>query len=244
MTPRRTALAAAAVAAVGAVGAAGCGGDRNDAAAGTDSASEPAVAVDDPLDSGVGVRATGCGLTAVFGTGVAVGAPGRVATVAHTVAGAEDVTVIDRDGKEFGAEVIVFDPDADLALLAVDDLRAPALPVGTTRTGDASTLRWRPDQGVERLDAEITRRLLITIEDIYVEREVQRTGLELAADIEIGDSGGPVLDTDGAVVGIVYANSKSRPNVGFATDSTELTDLLTTGTEVPAGSGADTGRCR
>ena len=55
---------------------------------------------------------------------------------------------------------------------------------------------------------------------------VRRTGMELSADIVVGDSGGPVIDASGAVVGIVYANSKSRPDIGFATDDEELRDLL------------------
>lgn len=195
----------------------------------------------DPIESGVGIRASGCGLTDSLGSGVAVVEPGLVVTVAHTVAGSDAVTVVDATGTEHDAVVIAFDPDADLAALSVPTLDAPPLDIGRVATGEASTIRWRPDDGVTRAVATITRRLGITIEDIFVEREVRRTGMELSADIVVGDSGGPVVDSTGAVVGIVYANSKSRPNIGFATDDEELRDLLTAVDE-SAGE-VDTRRC-
>lgn len=181
---------------------------------------------DDPVGSGVGIRAAGCGLTESLGSGVVVAEPGLVVTVAHTVAGSDTVTVVDATGAEHDATVVAFDPDADLAALTVPTLEARPLDIGVVATGEASTLRWRPDDGVTRAEATITRRLGITIEDIFVEREVRRTGMELSADIVVGDSGGPVIDSTGAVVGIVYANSKSRPDIGFATDDEELRDLL------------------
>jgi len=219
---------------------AGCAAD--DSATTADDDSSDGTAPDrDPVESGVGIRASGCGLTDSLGSGVAVVEPGLVVTVAHTVAGSEAVTVVDVAGTEHDAAVIAFDPDADLAALSVPTLDAPPLEIGRVAAGEASTIRWQPDAGVTRADATITRRLGITIEDIFVEREVRRTGMELNADIVVGDSGGPVIDPMGAVVGIVYANSKSRPNIGFATDDEELRDLLAS---VDASAGdVDTRRC-
>jgi hypothetical protein len=72
----------------------------------------------------------------------------------------------------------------------------------------------------------ITRRLNITIEDIYVEDEVRRSGLELAGDISVGDSGGAIVDSSGDVVGIIYARSRMRPQTAFATDDDELRRLF------------------
>ena len=72
----------------------------------------------------------------------------------------------------------------------------------------------------------ITRRLDITIEDIYVEDEVRRSGLELVGDISVGDSGGAVVDGSGDVVGIISARSRPRPQTAFATDDGELERLL------------------
>lgn len=201
------------------------------------------------VESGVGLRASGCGLTNSLGSGVAVAQPGLVVTVAHTVAGSEKVTVIDATGAEHRATVIAFDPGADLAALDVPTLASPALSIGRVATGAVTTLRWRPDDGVTHAEATITRRLGITIEDIFVEREVRRTGMELDAHIVVGDSGGPVIDTAGNVVGIVYANSKSRANTGFATDDEELRkllaaiDLSTVGLKPASAERVDTGRC-
>lgn len=193
------------------------------------------------LRSAVGVRAGGCSLVETIGTGAVVADQGTVVTVAHTLAGADTVVVIDADGTEHAATVTSFDPGADLAALSVPTLDAPPLALGTDRVGPARALRWRPDSGIELLEVDITRRLAITIEDIYLEREVRRSGMELAAEIEVGDSGGPVIDDAGRVVGIVYANSRSRPRVGFATDATEIDAVLAAGRP---GVAASTQRCR
>ena len=85
---------------------------------------------------------------------------------------------------------------------------------------------WSPDNGVRPVSVMITRRLDITIEDIYVEDEVRRSGLELVGDISVGDSGGAVVDGSGDVVGIIYARSRPRPQTAFATDDGELERLL------------------
>ena len=52
--------------------------------------------------------------------------------------------------------------------------------------------------------------------DIYGTTEVTRQILELTANIEKGDSGGPLILPDGTVGGLVFAEAKSDPNVGYA----------------------------
>lgn len=181
----------------------------------------------DVVQSGVGIVAEGCaGTTKEFGSGIAVDRPGHVVTTAHTVAGATAITVVDSFGVEFPATVVSFDKDADLALLDVPGLAAPPLAVDRAEVGDALAVVWSPDNGVRPVSVMITRRLDITIEDIYVEDEVRRSGLELVGDISVGDSGGAVVDGSGNVVGIIYARSRPRPQIAFATDDGELERLL------------------
>ncbi len=181
-------------------------------------------------ESGVGVVAAGCpGPATDRGSGVVVtaaGSAGTVITVAHTVAGASTITVLDSDGAEFAATVAAFDKDADLALLDVPGLDAPALEIGRADLGDATAVVWSRDDGVTAQAGSITKRLSITIEDIYLEDETRRAGFELSADIKSGDSGGAVVDADGRVVGIIYAKSVARPNTAFATSDVELRRLL------------------
>ena len=57
--------------------------------------------------STVGILATGCGPSANAGSGVVVGAPGQIVTVAHTVAGATTITIVDAAGVEWPAAPIV-----------------------------------------------------------------------------------------------------------------------------------------
>lgn len=183
---------------------------------------------DPPLTaSGVGVVAEGCpGPATESGSGVAVGPLGHIVTVAHTVAGAASIIVVDGDGVEFAASIVAFDKDADLALLDAPGLNAPALSIGPLAPGDATALVWSRESGVSAEPASIIKRLAITIEDIYLENEVERAGLELSADIDSGDSGGAVVDAEGRVVGIIYAKSVARADTAFATSDVEIRRLL------------------
>lgn len=217
--------------------AAGCSADSSD-----DTTAESTAA-----RSGVGIVAEGCGLTVSVGTGAIIDRGDEeavVVTVAHTIKGATSVTVIDADGGQFEARVVAFDKDADLAALDVSGLSNPALDavVGSAAAADGSEgsmITWDPDDGVEQVPVVIVKRLRVTIEDIYIDEVVERTALEIAGPVTGGDSGGPVLDAEGNVIGIIYANSRARELVGFATDQHELADLL----DSVDGSTVDNGTC-
>jgi S1-C subfamily serine protease len=214
--------------------------DASDPSSGTDPASAVSATSDPAISgtaSGVGVLAVGCGPAASAGSGVALEAPGQVVTVAHTVAGATSITVVAADGTEFDARVVAFDPDADLAVLAVGDLTAPPLAVGSVQLGDATLVSWSTDSGVGVRPLEVTQRLAITIDDIYGSDSVERSGFEIAGDIVVGDSGGPVVSPDGDVIGIVYARSRSRASTAFATGADEITALLAGAGDEPVDNG-------
>jgi S1-C subfamily serine protease len=236
-TARRRRLQRLCAASVACLVASGCA-----TSAGTD-----APAGREATASGVGVVAEGCSLAASVGSGVVVdGGDGGnlVITVAHTIKGATSVTVVDVNGVEYESRVLAFDKDADLAVLDVAGLSAPGLGVATDPFSfagetEGSILTWGPEEGVERVPIELVKPLIVTIEDIYVDEVVERTALEIAGSVTGGDSGGPVLDADGDVVGIVYANSRGRDQVGFATDQRELAAIL----ESAGGATVDNGTC-
>lgn len=180
-----------------------------------------------PIESGVGVIAEGCSLVAQLGSGVIATEPGRVVTAAHTIAGALTITVVDASGTDHAATVVSFDKDTDLAALDVPTLTGAPLDLATSMgLGAGSFISWSRDDGVSVRQVEITRRLVVTIEDIYVDETVERSAIEIVGDIRVGDSGGGVIDGRGDLVGIVYANSRGRANVGFASDMTEVGALL------------------
>jgi S1-C subfamily serine protease len=189
--------------------------------------------------STVGVLATGCGPSVSAGSGVVLGEPGQVVTVAHTVAGATAITVVDATGSEWPAQIVAIDTAADLAVLSVVDFTAPPLVTGDVQLGAATAHRWSRDSGVGDQSVEVTKRLAITIDDIYGEQPVQRSGIEIAGDVQVGDSGGPVVTLEGTVIGIVYARSRLRASTGFASDTIEIERVLATASP----DAVDTGRC-
>lgn len=191
----------------------------------------------DAHDSTVGVLATGCGPSASAGSGIVLGARGQVVTVAHTVAGASSISIIDAAGTEWPAQLVAIDAAADLAVLSVETLAAPALPTGPVQLGAATAYAWSRDDGIDDHPVEVTKRLAITIDDIYGEESVQRSGIEVAGVVEVGDSGGPVVAPDGTVIGIVYARSRTRASTAFATDATEIERVLATASIDPVDSG-------
>jgi S1-C subfamily serine protease len=207
------------------------------ASCGDDAGSQSADRADRWADSAVGVVAAGCSLVDQLGSGVVLVSAGQVVTVAHAIAGAAEITVVAADGTDHPATVSAFDEDSDLAVLDVPTLGAEPLPIGEVATGPGSLLVWSRDRGTETKPIDVVKPLRITIEDIYTDDIVQRTGLEIAGPIEIGDSGGPIVTHDGEVIGIVYANSRDRDGVGFATDSAEIRNLLSSRSETPVSHG-------
>jgi len=198
-------------------------------------------------NSAVGVIARGCSLVDAFGTGVALKVDAElsspeqtfVATSAHTVAGANEIVVRGADDKEHLASLVAFDADADVAILRVDDLTLNKLSAGTVHRGQPATLTtWNPSTGFDRRKVRVNRPVSVTIEDIYVEDTVTRQGLEINTAVVHGDSGGPVIDNDGQLLGIIYATSREN-QLAYAVAATEITMLAERISEVPV----DSGRC-
>jgi S1-C subfamily serine protease len=191
----------------------------------------------DLAESAVGIVAEGCSLVAQLGSGVVLELPGQIITAAHPIKGAKEITVIDSEGIEHDATVRAFDKDRDLAVLDAPTLRAAPLTLGADALGSAILLVWSRDDGAEAKAVDVVKHLQITIEDIYVDEIVQRTGLEINGDIEIGDSGGAIVTGDGEVIGIVYASSRERGGIGFSTDSAEIRGVLSERSTQPVPNG-------
>jgi S1-C subfamily serine protease len=164
----------------------------------------------------VQVIGLGCG-GKVEGSGFVV-APGVVVTNAHVVAGVHGLTVLDPTGSH-PATVVHFDPNEDLAVLKVPTLRAPALATdtGTLAPGTAGAVIGYPEGGPLREgDAVVLDETTAVGQNIYNQGTVSRAIYELSADIQPGNSGGPLITTDGRVAGIVFAKSVSLDKVGYA----------------------------
>lgn len=160
------------------------------------------------------------------GTGMVLTSDGTILTNNHVIQGATSITVTDETtGKEYKADVVGADATNDVAVLKLEDASGLST-VTLDDDGEPSTGDTVKDVG----NAEGTGNLVAaegtvtaTDQDIQVQSESgtgteSLTGLiEISADIVSGDSGGPVLDSEGEVVGMATAASSGTADVtGYA----------------------------
>ncbi|HEY6730753.1 MAG TPA: MarP family serine protease [Solirubrobacterales bacterium] len=186
-------------------------------------ASDPEV-----LDAGasvVRVLSTACGL-GIEGSGWAV-EPGVVVTNAHVIAGSDDTTVTTQDGTELDATPIFYEPRHDLALLRVG-ASLPTLPISSERkVGEDAAVLGYPENGPYALfPARIGETRATVSEDSYGNGPVERTIVALSGTVRSGNSGGPLVDPRGRVVGTVFAATTSGTRGGFAIPAEQVEDAL------------------
>ncbi|MBN9606872.1 MAG: MarP family serine protease [Actinomycetales bacterium] len=161
------------------------------------------------------------------GTGFAV-APERILTNAHVVAGVEAPVVEAPNGQALEARVVAFDPQRDLALLAVPGLELAPLAVDEgLEVGDTGAVEGYPYGGP--FSSSAARVLAISnerIPDVGGGGSSRREIYTLAADIAPGNSGGPLLAADGEVAGVVFARGAEDPSLGYALTPVEFAGLV------------------
>ena len=144
----------------------------------------------------------------VEGTGFLY-SPDRVMTNAHVVAGVAAPRVVGDDGEETEAQVVYYNPDLDVAVLAVDGLGLPHLAFdrqGRPRQAGA-VLGYPQDGPYDVQPARIRAEQRLRSPDIYGEGTVVREVFSVRSTIRPGNSGGPMVDRDGEVLGVVFAAS-------------------------------------
>lgn len=153
----------------------------------------------------------------VNGTGVII-APGYVVTNAHVVAGATTVRVA-LDTGVADAVPVLFDPSLDVAVLYAPHLAGRSLRFATAvpeRGAEGAALGYAGGGALVVLPAAVAGSYEAIGHDIYDRTQVRREILELRAAIEPGDSGGPLILGDGTIGGLVFAESRADPDVGYA----------------------------
>jgi S1-C subfamily serine protease len=156
-------------------------------------------------------------------------APERVVTNAHVVAGERSQVVrIGGVGTAYDARVVVFDPKRDIAVLDVPGLPAPPLKLGQdVGRGTSAIVAGFPQNGPYRVGAARVRQVIsATGNDIYDRPGIARQVYSLYARVRPGNSGGPLLGTDGKVIGIVFATSLDDPSTGYALTMHEAMPVL------------------
>ena len=177
------------------------------------------------------------------GSGFAI-APDYVVTNAHVVAGGRTVRVTSPGRGPLDAVVVLVDPDLDIALLWVPDLRAAPLRLARDdpdRGALGATLGFPHGGGLDVEPAAVAGRYAAPGRDIYGEQRVTRSILELRADVQQGDSGGPFVLADGTIGGVVFAQARTDPSVGYALTPTAV--ARTVEPSIGRTRAVDTGAC-
>ncbi|CAL9423744.1 MarP family serine protease [Streptomyces sp. enrichment culture] len=149
----------------------------------------------------------------------------HVMTNAHVVAGIDEPGVrVGGVGRTYAARVVLFDPDKDVAVLYVPGLRAPVLRFDdSAERGDAAVVAGYPqDGGLDLRAATVASRLDATGRNIYGDEAVTREIYSVRSTVRPGNSGGPLLTTDGRVFGVVFARSTSDAETGYVLTAAEV----------------------
>jgi S1-C subfamily serine protease len=170
-----------------------------------------------------------------------VAAPGIVVTNAHVVAGERSTTVIDETGKRWTAIVVNFDPVRDLAILSVPHFAAAPLPLATGSVGDIGAVYGHPGGGPLKANpSRIGEEILAVGTTIYRTSSSRRHVFVLAAALAPGDSGGALVNQNGAVVGVAFAIDPGRSATSYALTNEEVRPALAAAASSKV---ADTGSC-
>jgi Do/DeqQ family serine protease len=154
------------------------------------------------------------------GTGVIISEKGHVLTNNHVVADASEITVNLADGTEREAEVVGADPDTDLALLIIGDVQdqqvatlgnSSEIRIGdwAIAMGNARNLEWTLTVGVISAKGRSDLR-------ISGGGPVYQDFIQTDAAINFGNSGGPLVNIRGEVIGINTAIDATGQGIGFA----------------------------
>lgn len=154
------------------------------------------------------------------GSGFIISADGDVLTNAHVVDGADEVVVRLSDRREFTARVVGSDPLSDVALLKIESRSLPMLPLGDARALRAGQWVVAIGSPFGYLDNTVTAGIVSATGRRSLDPSQQYVPF-IQTDVAInrGNSGGPLLNTEGRVVGInsqIFSNTGGFMGVSFA----------------------------
>ncbi|MBS4103426.1 MarP family serine protease [Tsukamurella paurometabola] len=173
-----------------------------------------------------------------------VATPGRVVTNAHVVAGTRSVQVTVDGTKKYSAQVVYFDAQTDVAVLNVPGLQAKPLRIvfNGAKPGDPGFVLGYPGGGPLTLSSSRVRsQQTLEGRNIYRDAQVRRDVYLLRGQVRPGNSGGPVFDRDGNVVGVIFGVAVDDADTAFALTAKQVEPALQAGTTATAG--VSTGAC-
>jgi S1-C subfamily serine protease len=164
------------------------------------------------------VVAVGCNGGAEAGSSWPLSA-GYLVTNAHVVAGSSSVQVETPDGTHHTATVVFFDPNVDIAVLYVPGIKLTALTLidkDPVRGTGGAVIGYPGGDNEQVVAAAVSGTERASGYNIYGDMLVTRDIEVLAARVIPGNSGGPIVNDDGQIIGVVFAASTTQSDVGYA----------------------------
>jgi len=145
-------------------------------------------------------------------------------TTAHGVAGTDEVSV-EVDGTKYNGQVVSFDPNMDISILAIPDL--PTAPLMFSEApavsgADAAALGFPHGGAYEAKPVRVREVIKLQGPDIFRTGTVTREVYALRGGVQQGNSGGPIVDLDGRVRGVVFGAAQDDPDTSFALTAKEV----------------------
>jgi S1-C subfamily serine protease len=178
------------------------------------------------------VRGTNACGRGIEGSGF-VFADDRLMTNAHVVAGVRDPQIIVGDDT-LDATVVFYDSDLDVAVLEFDSGAIPVLPFtkpdDPAQAKDAIAILGYPQDGPFDIESgRVRSKQTLRSPDIYGDGAVIRDVYSIRGLVRPGNSGGPIVDSAGEVVGVVFAASVTDDDTGYALTADQVRDAADDG---------------
>ncbi len=157
------------------------------------------------------------------GTGFAISNNGYIATNAHVIKGADSIHVVSHEGRSLKARIVYKDPECDLAVLKIEDSTFKMPPLPFALSSKAAPL------GEEIYTLGYPRNEIVYGKG-YISAETGFEGdsssYQLTLPVNPGNSGGPLIDAQGYILGIISGKQSASDNIAFAVKSTSLLNMI------------------
>lgn len=192
-----------------------------------------------------GAKAASGSVVKIYGTACGLGIQGSgwvvrrdlIATNAHVIAGEHDTDILAPNGQSLSARVVYVDTQNDVAILRVDGLRTPPLAMSGSEDypRPVAILGYPRDGALVGIAATAGAPRTVIAPNAYGRHVGPRNVVPLRGRVEPGESGGPVVDSEGGVVAMIFGGAKNGGN-GFAVPVSVVGDALPRATR-PVSSG-------